>query len=301
MDRWLAQKTVCPYSILVDNFPLQFPLPLEAAPAGPCVSPRAPIPAASPRPDGPSAGLEELHPALWRAHQLGRPHENTCASGFAALDAELPGGGWPHRALTELMLPHAGVGEFRLLAPALSTLQRAQRPVLLFDPPALPCAWSCQALGLDLQQLMLVRSRPVRAGLHPAGRPDRLRERLPAADLLWTLEQTLASGHAGAVLAWLPATLGNEALRRLQLAAQAHDGPAFVLRDVAARHRPSVATLRLMLAPQPPDGLVVRLLKRKGPPLAHPLQLALAPVLSAAARRRAATRPGHAASRAATA
>jgi protein ImuA len=60
---------------------------------------------------------ESLHPALWRAHQVARPHEVVLPSGHADLDTQLPGGGWPARVLTELLLPHAGVGELRLLAP----------------------------------------------------------------------------------------------------------------------------------------------------------------------------------------
>ncbi|HSC00640.1 MAG TPA: hypothetical protein VLE45_12055, partial [Burkholderiaceae bacterium] len=52
--------------------------------------------------------------ALWRAHQLSATSNAVTASGFAALDAELPGGGWPHRVLTELLLPHPGLGELRL-------------------------------------------------------------------------------------------------------------------------------------------------------------------------------------------
>ena len=53
------------------------------------------------------------------ATSSGRAGVQTVASGFAALDAELPGGGWPRRVLSELLLPHPGVGEIRLLAPAL--------------------------------------------------------------------------------------------------------------------------------------------------------------------------------------
>jgi hypothetical protein len=71
-----------------------------------------------------------------------------------------------------------------------------------------------------------------------------------AADVLWALEQALKSGHVGAVLAWLPARCGPS-VRRLQLAAQAHDGPAFLLRDAAAQARPSAAPLRLLLASRP--------------------------------------------------
>jgi protein ImuA len=219
--------------------------------------------------------LQELHPALWRASQLGRPRAAVFASGYADLDAALPGGGWPARALTELLLPHPGVGELRLLAPVLAALQAEERSLLWFDPPGQPSAWALEALGIRTRGLVLVHSRVPLKG--------RARERLPAADLLWALEQVLASGQAGAVLAWLPARLRADALRRLQLAAQAHAGPAFLLRDAEARLRPSVAPLRLVLAsagPQCPDRLRVHLLKRRGPPLAQPLELALPAVLA---------------------
>jgi hypothetical protein len=82
------------------------------------------------------------------------------------------------------------------------------------------------------------------------------------------------------VLAWLPPRLRAERLRRLQLAAQAHDGPAFVLRELAAQQRPTAAPLRLALRPAGADRLELRLLKRRGPPLDTPLLLELPPVLS---------------------
>mgnify|MGYP001034761871 CR=1 FL=1 len=185
----------------------------------------------------------------------------------------------PARLLTELLLPHTGVGELRLLAPALAALQRQQRTVMWFDPPAAPCAWALAGLGLEARQFVVVCSR--------GGARGRARERLPAADVLWALEQALGSGHLGAVLAWLPARLPADALRRLQLAAQAHDGPAFLLRDAQQRTRPSAAPLRLLLASAGADLLRVTLLKRRGPPPAQPLTLALAPVLTASARARA--------------
>jgi protein ImuA len=227
---------------------------------------------------------EDLHPALWRAHQLARPREAVCASGHDELDAQLPGGGWPMRGLTELLLPHAGIGELRLLAPALAALQAQQRSLMWFDPPAQPCAWALAMLGLDLRQLVLVRSRAALLGREPRGRA---RARLPAADILWALEHALKSGQLGAVLAWLPARLPADAMRRLQLAAQAHDGPVFLLRDAQERSRPSAAPLRLLLGSAGPDLLRVALLKRRGPPLAEPVHLALVPVLSEPALARA--------------
>lgn len=230
---------------------------------------------------GPAAP-ETLHPALWRAHQLGRPQQAVAASGFAELDAQLPGGGWPAGALTELLLPHPGIGELRLLAPVLAALQHQQRSVIWFDPPAAPCAWALSALGLDLRQLVIVRARQ-----NLKSRAREKRERLPAADLLWALEQALKSGHLGAVLAWLPARLPADALRRLQLAAPGHAGPAFLLRGIEARQRPSAAPLRIALASAGPDALRVLLLKRRGPPQPQPLVLMLPPVLSPPALARA--------------
>lgn len=236
-------------------------------------------------PTAAAEAAEALHPALWRAGQLGRlaaPAAGALASGHAALDAQLPGGGWPARALTELLLPHPGLGELRLLAPVLAALQAQGRTVMWFDPPARPCAWTLSALGLRVGQLLLVRSRPPEwAGArHGAGRVAPARH--PAADLLWALEQALKSGHLGAAVAWLPVRLPADALRRLQLAAQLHDGPVFLLRDAAEHPRPSPAPLRLLLAAAGPQRVQVRLLKRRGPPLAQPVVVDLPPVLQTA-------------------
>jgi protein ImuA len=113
---------------------------MDAVPAPVSAPPRRPpLPALRPATGTPAAGPrrapETLHPALWLGHQLGRSAARAVASGFAALDAELPDGGWPRRVLSELLLPHPGVGEIRLLAPPLVAAQRAGRLVMIFDPP----------------------------------------------------------------------------------------------------------------------------------------------------------------------
>lgn len=237
---------------------------------------------------------EALHPALWRAHQLGhRTQPAATPSDFAPLDAELPGGGWPHGMLTELLLPHAGLGELRLLAPALARIAGSGRSVMLFDPPAGLSGWALAQLGVATEQLLVIYGRRPRGAAYgrdgPRGAAN-LRRALPAADLLWALEQSLKSGQVGAVLAWLPQRLRADALRRLQLAAQGHDGPVFLLREIEARLKPSAAPLRLALGCAGIDTLVLRVFKRRGPPLAAPLQLALPPVLTERARARAAAR-----------
>ncbi len=221
---------------------------------------------------GPPPSPESLHPALWLGHQLGRQVDQPLPSGFVRLDAELPGGGWPRRVLTELLLPHPGIGEIRLLAHSLAAAQHRGRLVMLFDPPAKLSAQALGQLGIDVEQLLIVNTRT---------------RVIPGADSLWALEQALKSGHVGAVVAWLPPRLRAERLRRLQLAAQAHDGPAFVMRELEARQRPTAAPLRLALRPGGGDQLLLRLLKRRGPPLETTLQLDLPPVLSSVAAQRA--------------
>jgi len=287
------------------------PASIPPALAGLAAQPSAATPITLPL----APSLEALHPALWRAHQLGRQAVSVLASGFAALDAQLPGGGWPAGTLTELLLPHPGIGELRLLAPVLRQLQQQQQRCLMwFDPPTTPCAWALASLGLDVQRLVVVHAASVlalaAAGQDTAerarnipgtqGQPTRQKQhqpqnkptaRSPAADSLWALEQALKSGHLGAVLAWLPARLPADALRRLQLAAQGHDGPVFLLRADSEARRASAAPLRLLLASAGPDLLQVHLFKRRGPPLAQPLVLSLPAVLSAPALSRA-LRPG---------
>ncbi len=260
--------------------------------------PVAIVPVAEPPPSAAAAGgnpgrlrserpnPETLHPALWRGHQLGRPVGHGVSTGFHELDEQLPGSGWPRRALSELLLPHLGIGEIRLLAPALVAVQQAGRLVMLFDPPAVLCGWALAGMGLAVEQLLLIQSAsyvsvdPVRPGpsRRPVGAPARL----------WALEQALKSGHVGAVLAWLPPCLSPDRLRRLQLAAQAHDGPAFVLREAAAQAAPSASPLRLGLRAAGVDQLAVNVFKRRGPPLLQPVHLRLPPMLPSMAARRAA-------------
>jgi protein ImuA len=237
---------------------------------------------------------EALHPGLWRANRLGRAGTAVVwRSGFAALDAELPGGGWPCQALTELLLPRPGIGEVRLLAPVLTAVAavsgraapEGSPRAMWFAPPALPCAQALAQLGVDAHRLVVVPGTQVSQVPGSRARPP------VDADLLWALEQALRSGAAGPVLAWLPGPLSGDRLRRLQLAAQAHEAPAFVLRGLDARQQPSPAPLRLALQPQAdPDALSVHLLKRRGPAQAQPLHLALPPVLAGVVGARARAR-----------
>ena len=56
--------------------------------------------------------------SVWRAESLA-VHEQVRASGHPALDAQLPGGGWPEGALVELLQDRPAQHLWQLLLPAL--------------------------------------------------------------------------------------------------------------------------------------------------------------------------------------
>ena len=196
--------------------------------------------------------------AVSPAPSQGIPLRITFSSGFAELDRELPGGGWPRGALTEILLDGHGLGELSLLLPALRGLRAGGDWVLAVAPPHPLHAPAWVAGGGDLEHLAVVS--PV--GSH---------------DALWAAEQALASGAPQAVLCW-SAAADSRAVRRLQVAAaQGGQGGAvaFLFRPLACAREPSAAALRLALAAAPQGGLAVNILKRRGPPLARDIVLAV--------------------------
>ncbi len=88
-----------------------------------------------------SASVEELlqrHGAqLWRARERESDSGAAAAAGlptgYAALDRCLPGGGWPRQGLIEILSDQRGIGELRLLLPALAALCR--EPGATESPP----------------------------------------------------------------------------------------------------------------------------------------------------------------------
>ena len=196
-----------------------------------------------------------LHnPLVWRGDRLARV-EQTVASGFHDLDRALPGGGWPQTALTELLRDAEGIGELRLLLPALERLAQAREWIVLIAPPHLPYAPAFAAAGIDPQRVIVVGTEE-----------DRNR--------WWAAEQVLRARGAGALLLW-PAALGEQRLRRLQVAAQEGNTLAFVFAPSARAAQPSPAPLRIRLSPAGVR-LRVEILKRRGGTMSGPLLLDVA-------------------------
>lgn len=167
------------------------------------------------------------HPQLWRGARRSTPH--AIPSGYAELDACLPGGGWPGGALTEILLPRPGIGEVQLLLPALLRLNRERRWIALIGAPYIPYAPAWQACGMNLSRLLWVHPRT-------------------ANERLWAMEQAMRSGTCGAVLGWPEGAADFRELRRLQLAAEHGNclGVLFNAQDKAGKSA-TPATLRLRL------------------------------------------------------
>ena len=190
------------------------------------------------------------HPAIWRGKQYAKVAVESVPTGFAELDSLLPGGGWPRAALTELLVAQPGIGELRLLAPALARLSREEKWLVLVAPPYLPYAPAFEALAVDLSRLIVVESRA-------------------DAQTLWAAERCLRSGTCSAVIAW-PGTAAERALRRLQSAAEQGKAIGVVFSPLRCAAQPSPAPLRIQLACER-NRLTLHVLKRRGGGWAAPL------------------------------
>lgn len=200
-----------------------------------------------------SFDLHAIHADVWPAHALAETALPVLVTGDAELDAQLPGGGWPIGALTEILQPPGVHNEWRLLLPVLS--RSGIGPVILVGAPHLPFAPALAAQGLAPERLLWVQAAD-------------------GAARLWACEQALRCAEVSAVLAWLPQVRGEQ-LRRLHMAAAEYSKLLFVMRPAAVRNEASPAALRLQLRPGPAglDTLQVQLLKRRGPPLDQKLHV----------------------------
>ena len=227
---------------------MQLALAPALAPAGHHLSPEPPGPALD------RALPDDLQTSVWRGSELGRTASSAVSpSGWATLDSELPGGGWPLHAVTEVLTAQPGVLEWRLLAPALRPVVASGGQVVVVGPPRHPHAPGLALEGLDDRQLVWIQ----------AEKP---------AERLWVTEQLIRSNAAGAIVAWLPHAR-QEQLRRLQVNAAGCEGLVFLCRPEAARHEASAAPLRVVASVGLDWELHLQIVKRRGP--AHEGQLVL--------------------------
>jgi cell division inhibitor SulA len=154
----------------------------------------------------------------------------------------------------DLLVQQPGVGELRLLRPALSAA--VDRPIAFVQPPHTPDGLGLNYIGLSLQQVLRVNTQKT-------------------ADALWSTEQILRAGSCGALIFWAQYVQASS-LRRLHLAAQSSETLFIMVRPLATAQDASPALLRLALRPSS-DGLSVDIVKRRGPVRAEPLSIPLQP------------------------
>jgi len=195
---------------------------------------------------GPAEALL-AHPDLWRADRI-EPRSQGIGTGYPILDALLIDRGWPKAGLVELLSDRVGIGELRLLGPALATLNvDEQRWVAWIDPPHIPYAPALAEIGIDVGKQLWIRPTS-------------------SDDALWATEHAAKSGSCSAVLAWLDESkLTPKDIRRLKLATRRGETFAVLFRPGDAARRQSMAELRIALAhTATPDRLSVEILKRRG-------------------------------------
>ena len=202
------------------------------------------------------SSLDKLleNPRVWRGHNQTHAAKGL-TSGYEALDRHLPGGGWPQCSLTEILVEHYGIGELRLLMPALAALSAEDNAadcasdyaepgwIAWVAPPFQPYPPALQQWGINLSRMLIVRPKD-------------------DSEMLWSAEQALSSGTCAAVLLW-PAMLDDQASRRLQLAAEKGNSWAIAFRPPAARSEPSAAALRIELLANG-EGTRISILKSRG-------------------------------------
>ena len=183
-----------------------------------------------------SAALDTLldQGRLWRGHAPRKA--NTLSTGHPALDAMLPGGGWPRGALSEVLHAAPGSGELRLVLPLLARLSQQRRPIALIAPPLVPYAPGWAQAGVDLTQLVVIEA--------PAGR------------VIDSACQLLQAGAA--VVCFWARRLNETDTRRMTLAAETAQAVAVWMRDAAAQGIPSTAALRIAVRGNTADILKVR-------------------------------------------
>jgi protein ImuA len=191
---------------------------------------------------------EQLPPAIaaaiWHANELGSAVSTVLSTGFDPLDLEFPGGGWPCHALSEVLQPQPSLVEWRLLGPAMRQVVASGRDVVVVGPAQRPHLAGLQHVGVDERHLVWIRA-------------DSPSERL------WVTEQLVKANACGMLVAWLPQAR-QEQIRRLQVCAQACDGPVILCRPAAAEHEASAAPLRVQVSYGVDWELHVHVLKRRG-------------------------------------
>jgi len=156
---------------------------------------------------------------------------NSICTGYKSINKQLHGNGWPIRSTVEFGINQTGIGELRLLLPALKKLQssRQNKEIILISPPHIPFAPALKEHGIDLTSITIVNA------------PD-LKQRL------WANEQSLMADCCAAVISWYgDKKINHHELRRLQIATEESSTWNVLFRHNRCLEEPSSSGLRIHL------------------------------------------------------
>ncbi|MBP6097051.1 MAG: translesion DNA synthesis-associated protein ImuA [Methyloversatilis sp.] len=209
-----------------------------------------------------SVAAQLRHPAVWCAGDELPAHHPCIPTGHTALDAALPGGGWPVGEMTELLTDCCGHGELSLLLPLMVSAANTTNAggtdsrdgwLAWVAPPYAPGLSALSAAGLHTSRLLVIE-----AGT--------------AGERAWSLRQALRSAACTVVVGWLD-RIDGAMLRRLQLAVREAAIPLILFRPTREARSASPAAARLLLSASAPGSLRIDILKRRGRPASQPIHL----------------------------
>ena len=176
---------------------------------------------------------------LWRGSQAKQGHQGNQRSintGYESINKQLYNQGWPLGTINEFGTSRDGIGELRLLMPALralqqSSLQQSSRPqsIILIAPPYSLFAPALVKENIDLRSLTIVKTNTLK-------------------ESLWAAEQSLAGNCCAAVIFWTGTHhINTHDLRRLQLAVEKTQSWGVLFRHSRCLSQASVSGLRVQL------------------------------------------------------
>ena len=181
----------------------------------------------------------------WHAAPGGARPYSVINTGFSQLDKSIRIGGWPLGTSTEIGVDDYGIGELRMLMPALRNVLSSNRPyVVWIAPPYLPYSRALLKEHIDPSFLVVVNSSRV-------------------SDTLWAAEQVLLSNSCSALFIWTGGhNLSHKETRRLQLATEKSGTWHVQFRHQRCLQQASAARMRLRLQSNAQGELLVNIDKQ---------------------------------------
>lgn len=193
----------------------------------------------------------QINHLLFNASHMPCDPDALLASGYSQLDNKLHGG-WPDKGIIELQSDGMGIGEIRLLFPALKQLKAKEQLYAWIAPPGRLNGQALANAGLPLANTLIATD-------------------VSDKEAFWLAEKSLRSGCCAAVILWCDELEPNQA-KRLQLAAKEGHSLGFIIRRQSNVEQSLPVSIRMSTSASK-QGLQINIHKRLGGNAAPPFTL----------------------------